>query len=102
MNTLVDILSVLMIVGGLFFYLVGVIGLFRMPDVFTRMHATTKCDTLGAGMVFVGLIIWQGFTLVSIELLVILALIWLTTPTAAHYIANAEYERQEAKEGSVE
>lgn len=97
MDILFDILSIVLIAGGLFFYLVGVIGLIRLPDVFTRMHATTKCDTLGAGLLFLGLFIWQGFTIISLELALILALIWLTNPTAAHYIAKAEYKRMEEK-----
>jgi multicomponent Na+:H+ antiporter subunit G len=85
------IFVLLFLAGGLFFYFVGVVGLIRMPDVFCRMHATTKCDTMGAGLVFIGLIIWQGATFISLNILVVLLFIWLTNPTAAHYIAKSEY-----------
>ena len=102
MSIVLESLAILFIAGGLFFYLVGVVGLIRLPDVFTRMHATTKCDTLGAGLLFLGLIIWQGFTIFSLEIALILAFIWLTNPTAAHYIAKAEYERMEKKGESVQ
>lgn len=86
-----EILVIVFIFGGMFFYFVGVVGLIRMPDVFCRMHATTKCDTMGAGLIFTGLIIWQGMTYVSINILLVLIFIWLTNPTAAHYIAKSEY-----------
>jgi multicomponent Na+:H+ antiporter subunit G len=88
---LIQIIIIFFLVGGLFFYAVGVIGLIRMPDVFTRMHATTKCDTMGAGMIFIALIIWQGMSFISLNILVILIFIWLTNPTAAHYIAKSAY-----------
>ncbi|MFH5882285.1 monovalent cation/H(+) antiporter subunit G [Liberiplasma polymorphum] len=89
-----QIIVIFLLLSGLFFYFVGVVGLIRMPDVFCRMHATTKCDTLGAGLIFTGLIVWQGFTFVSLNILIILIFIWLTTPTAAHSIAKSEYLSQ--------
>ncbi|MEN1759121.1 monovalent cation/H(+) antiporter subunit G [Anoxynatronum sibiricum] len=88
-------LIVILLAGGLFFFLVGTMGLLRLPDAFTRMHATTKCDTLGAGLVLVALIVHQGFHMISLKLLVILVFIWITNPTAAHIIAKAAYHSQE-------
>ncbi|SMP45027.1 monovalent cation/H(+) antiporter subunit G [Anoxynatronum buryatiense] len=88
-------LIVILLVGGIFFFLVGTMGLLRLPDAFTRMHATTKCDTLGAGLVLVALIVHQGFHMISLKLLVILVFIWITNPTAAHIIAKAAYHSQE-------
>lgn len=78
---------------GLFFFLVGVLGLLRMPDVFSRIHTTTKGDTLGVGLVIVGLMVLSGFTVLTLKLFITLVLVWLTTPTAAHLIAKSEYER---------
>ncbi len=92
-----DIFIVVFLVSGTFFFLVGVIGLLRMPDVFTRMHATTKCDTMGAGLIFLGLMLWKGFTLVSLMLFLVLLFIWITNPTAAHYIAKSAYHRLKDK-----
>jgi multicomponent Na+:H+ antiporter subunit G len=86
-----EIIASVFIILGLFFFVVGAIGLIRMPDVFCRMHSTTKADTLGAGLVFFGLIIWQGFSFVSLNILVVLFFLWLTMPTAAHAIAKSEY-----------
>jgi multicomponent Na+:H+ antiporter subunit G len=88
-----DIFIVFFLASGTFFFLVGVIGLLRMPDVFTRMHATTKCDTMGAGLIFLGLMLWKGFTLVTLMMFLVLLFIWITNPTAAHYIAKSAYHR---------
>lgn len=87
-------LAILLLIGGSFFFLVGTIGLIRLPDAFTRMHATTKCDTLGAGMILVSLMVYQGFHMISLKLFIILLFIWLTNPTAAHIIAKAAYNSQ--------
>lgn len=86
-----EIISSIFIVSGLFFMFVGAVGLIRLPDLFTRMHATTKCDTLGAGLVLIGLMVYAGFTFLTLNLLMILGFIWLTNPTGAHYIAESAY-----------
>ena len=90
-----SIVIIFLLAGGCFFFLVGTVGLIRMPEAFTRMHATTKCDTLGAGLVLLALVVHQGFHVISLKLLVILAFIWLTNPTAAHIIAKAAYRSQD-------
>lgn len=96
LEIILNILILICLVSGLFFFFVGVVGLIRMPDVFTRMHATTKCDTMGAGLIFLGLIIWQGMSFVSLNILLILIFVWLTNPTAAHAIAKSAYKRLES------
>jgi len=93
-----DIVIIACLIGGTFFYTVGVIGLIRMPDVFCRMHATTKCDTMGTGLIFVGLILWQGVSFIALNILVILIFIWLTNPTAAHAIAQSAYRHEIRKQ----
>jgi multicomponent Na+:H+ antiporter subunit G len=85
---------VFFLASGAFFFFAGTLGLLRMPDVFCRMHATTKCDTLGAGLVFVGLMIWEGYCAASANILLVLAFIWLTNPAAAHYMARSAHRRK--------
>jgi len=97
MSILRDLLSLTFMAGGLFFFFVGTVGLIRLPDVLTRMHATTKCDTLGAGLIVVGVVLYLGFTLASLKALLILAFIWLTNPTAAHIIAKAVVQKDKEK-----
>lgn len=85
-----SVISTLLIFGGIFFFAVGVIGLLRLPDVYTRLHATTKCDTLGAGLILLGLCL-QGNIYMAVKLILIIILLWIANPTAAHVIARAAY-----------
>lgn len=94
---------ILFLVAGVFFFLVGVVGLLRLPDVYTRMHATTKCDTLGAGLILFALALYSGFSATSMKLLLMILFLWLTNPTAAHVIARAAYRNKtKVCEGSYE
>ncbi|MEW6523360.1 MAG: monovalent cation/H(+) antiporter subunit G [Bacillota bacterium] len=90
-----DILVLIFLCGGIFFFTVGAIGLIRLPDVFTRIHATTKCDTLGAGLILVGLVIHEGFTAPSLKVVMVLLFLWLTNPAASHLLARAVYRSGE-------
>ena len=85
------VLIVISLVAGIFFFLIGVIGLLRFPDAYSRMHATTKCDTLGAGLILFALILYSGFSAASAKLFLLIVFIWLTNPTSAHVIARAAY-----------
>lgn len=96
MTLIQEIIAGVLIVSGLFFFLVGVLGLLRMPDVFSRIHTTTKGDTLGVGLIILGLMVLSGFTFLSLKLFITLILVWMTTPTAAHLIAKSEYEKEQS------
>ncbi|MCL0066716.1 monovalent cation/H(+) antiporter subunit G, partial [Thermodesulfovibrionales bacterium] len=65
----IDIIAIIFISLGVFVLIVGTIGLLRLPDFYTRMHAIGKCDTLGLTMVLVGLALYEGLTLLSAKLL---------------------------------
>jgi len=93
MSALVDIVSwISLVVGGLF-CIVGAVGMLRMPDFYTRMHAASVVDTMGAGFVLFGLLLQAGFTLVAVKLLMIGALLLFASPTGAHALARAAFER---------
>ena len=97
MDIIINLIAYILISFGFFFLLVGTIGLIRLPDVFSRMHATTKSDTLGLGLILLGLILTQGFELVSVKILLIIVFLWLANPTAAHFIALKQYEKMSLK-----
>ncbi len=82
--------------------MVGTVGLIRMPDAFCKMHATTKSDTLGAGLALLALIVYKGFDPISLKLFVIVTFIWITNSTAAHIIAKAAYYQQNKVESKIE
>ena len=69
---LIDVLSGLALLGGVFFIVVGNVGMLRMPDFYTRMHAAGIIDTLGAGLILLGLMLQAGWTLITVKLLLIL------------------------------
>lgn len=94
---------ILFLVAGIFFFLVGVAGLLRLPDVYCRLHATTKCDTLGAGLILFALALYSGVSGTSMKLILMIIFVWLTNPTAAHVISRAAYRNSvEVCEGSYE
>ena len=84
-----DLLSWISILGGLFFIVVGSIGVLRFPDVYTRLHAAGMTDTMGAGLVLVGLSFQEGLTLITVRLLMIWAFLLFTSPIATHALARA-------------
>lgn len=88
---IIPIIGGIFILGGLFSFLVGTIGILRLPDVFTRIHSAAKCDTLGVFLTLIGLIIFNGFNVTSLKLILILIFIWITNPTATHLIGKAQY-----------
>jgi multicomponent Na+:H+ antiporter subunit G len=89
MDLALDIATWAFVVAGAFFLIVGSIGLIRLKDVYARMHAASLIDTLGVGLVLVGLCFQAGFTLTTAKLLMILAFVFFTSPTATYALARA-------------
>lgn len=84
------IISFLLIISGIFCTVAG-IGLLRFPDVFMRMHASTKAGTLGVGLSVVSAAIFFGNDFVTTKAVLIVLFVLLTAPVAAHLIARAAY-----------
>ncbi len=84
-----DILAWLFMIPGCIFLLIGGIGVLRLPDVFTRMHAAGITDTLGAGLITVGLMFVAGPNLVTGKLVLMLLFVFFASPTATHALAQA-------------
>lgn len=93
MSAALDLASWILLVAGGLFCLVGGLGVLRMPDFYTRMHAASVTDILGAGLVLLGLLLQAGWTLVAVKLLVIGLLIFFTSPAATHALAKAALGR---------
>jgi len=87
------IFSVIFVVLGIAFMLMGSIGIVRLPDFFTRSHAASKSDTLGIMFVISGLIIYEGFTQSSLKLLFIIIFIALSNPIGSHALARAALKK---------
>ncbi|MFC1872668.1 monovalent cation/H(+) antiporter subunit G [Chloroflexota bacterium] len=84
-----DILAIIFISAGVFFMTVGVVGLLRLPDFYTRNHAVGATETLGIMLFILGLCIFQGFNLGTAKLVIILVFVSIANPTATHAILNA-------------
>ena len=79
-----EILSIMLILAGLFFLIVAAIGIIRLPDVFTRSHAVSLTDSLGAFLLLVGIAIYEGMSMPVLKILVVLSLLYLQNPVIAH------------------
>ncbi len=91
MSTTVDLLSWLCLLGGGFFVLAGGIGVVRLPDVYTRSHAAGMTDTMGAGLILIGLMLQGGLTLITVKLALILVFIFFTSPTSTHALIHTAH-----------
>jgi multicomponent Na+:H+ antiporter subunit G len=89
MAALVDGLSWLCLLGGGLFVVAGGLGVLRLPDFFARLHAAGVIDTLGAGLILLGLMLQAGWSLVGVKLFLVLNFMVLTGPTATHALAKA-------------
>ena len=89
MSIAVDIASWAFLVLGSFFSIVGGIGIVRLPEFFSRLHAGGVTDTLGAAFIVVGLLFQAGFSLIAIKLLMILFFLLVTSPTSCHALAKS-------------
>ncbi|QQX81286.1 monovalent cation/H(+) antiporter subunit G [Shewanella sp. KX20019] len=89
MNLILEIASGLCLLLGCFLCLSGGVGILRFPDFFTRMHAVGVTDTLGAGLILIGLMLQNPEGLVLLKLMMILLFTLLINPTASHALAKA-------------
>ena len=89
MDAALDVASWVFLVAGVVFCVIGGVGLLRLPDLYTRTHAATITDTLGAGLILVGLMFQGGLSLITVKLVFVLVLLYLTSPTSAHALVKA-------------
>ncbi len=89
MSLAVEIASWILIALGSFFTVVGAIGLIRMPDLYTRMHAVSVIDSVGIGLTLLGMMLQTGFSLATLKLIFLFALVFYTWPVVTHALAQA-------------
>ncbi|MCK4247052.1 MAG: monovalent cation/H(+) antiporter subunit G [Methanomicrobia archaeon] len=86
-------LELLLFLAGCLVMVFGAVGIIRFPDVYTRLHASTKCDTGGALSILLALTAYTGITLTSIKILTIAVLIFLFNPVVSHALARTAHRR---------
>jgi len=87
-----EILGYIFIIIGLVFDLFGCLGLIRLPDVYNRLQASTKCVTLGTCGILFGLFLFKGFTAAGIKAILCILFILLTAPVSAHALARGAHK----------
>lgn len=85
--TLLMILQSILLISGSLMFLVGSIGLVRFPDTYTRIHALTKADNVGLGLIVIGLIPASFSLLITLKLLLIWLLVMLASALSGHLVA---------------
>ncbi len=88
---IVDILSAALLMIGCLLGLTGAWGLLSFPDFYTRVHAASITDTLCAACFVSGLMLQTGWSLVTVKLLMVLLLLWLTSPASSHALVRAAH-----------
>ena len=88
MSQLLDLWTIVAVSAGVFFFLAGTVGLLRFPDTLTRLHALTKADNLGLGLVVLGLLPRVSSPLAGLKLVCVWLLVLLAGATASQLIAR--------------
>ena len=94
MKLALDLWTIVAVTAGAFFFLAGTAGLLRFPDAFTRLHALTKADNLGLGLVVLGLLPRVDGVLTGFKLICVWLLVLLSGAVASQLIARAERRRE--------
>ena len=91
---MIDFLSSILVMAGLFFYLAGSIGLLRLPDLYSRLHALTKADNLGLGLLAAGVALHAQDLLIMLKLLLIWLAVLAASASSANLIAHHARRRE--------
>ena len=91
--SMTSILTIILLIAGAVFFLAGTIGLLRFPDVYTRLHALTKADNVGLGLLLAGLALQAESWTIAVKLLLIWLLILLASSSVAHLVARTAQKR---------
>ena len=92
MNFIIDSLSWICLLIGCALGLSGAIGIFRFKEFYSRLHAASITDTLCVFFIACGLVLQSGFSLVTVKLVFMVVLLWLTGPVASHALIRAAYQ----------
>ena len=90
--TPLEVVIVVLLIGGIFFTFVSAVGVVRLPDIYARAHTASQTDTLGAGLTLVAVALALGFETTTVKTALLLLFVFITNPTAAHAIARAADE----------
>ena len=90
--TIREIIAALFIFGGSVFFVGSAIGMLRLPDFYSRIHASGNSETLGCMLSFIGLIIYEGLTITSLKMALVFTIVFLANPIGSHILGKAAYK----------
>ena len=90
--TLREVIAGIFMVGGLIFFIGSAIGMLRLPDFYSRIHASGNSETLGCMLSFIGLIIYEGPTLTAVKMAFVFLIVFLANPIGSHILGKAAYK----------
>ncbi len=85
-------IAALFMMGGLVFFIGSAIGMLRLPDFYTRIHASGNSETLGCTLSFIGLMIYEGATLTTVKMAVVFLIVFMANPIGSHILSKAAYK----------
>lgn len=84
-----EIVAVILLICSLFFFLASAVGMIRLPDFYSRLHASGNSETLGLMLSCLGLVIYEGPTLLSVKIVIVFLLVFLANPIGTHILGKA-------------
>ena len=90
-----DLVTTMLLLSGLAFFAAGSVGLIRLPDIYSRLHALTKADNVGLGLLAAALAVFDGSILIAVKLATIWILVLAASAAAAHLIAQQALRAEE-------
>lgn len=87
-----ELIAALFLLGGMVFFIGSAIGMLRLPDFYTRIHASGNSETLGCDLAFIGLIIYEGPTLTAVKMAFVFLIVFMANPIGSHILSKAAYK----------
>ena len=87
-----EVIAALFLLGGLVFFVGSAIGMLRLPDFYSRIHASGNSETLGCTLSFIGLMIYEGPTLTAVKMAFVFLLVFMANPIGSHILSKAAYK----------
>ena len=97
MGVIADVFTIIFLLIGCFFLLVVTIGIFRLPDAFSRLHLTSKCDPIGTVSILLAVAIYGGWSSDILRLIAIGSLLVITSVTSSHAIGRSALKKRVSK-----
>ena len=85
------LLAIVLLAAGLFFHAVAALGVLRLPDFYTRLHAVSKAETLGVLLTLAAVAVWAGVGVTAVKVVGVAAFLFLANPTATHARGRAAF-----------